>query len=976
MAKQVSLEQIIKCGVNQTIAAGILPQINQCLVDLSPVDCWQYFSRELLKPNHPFPLHELLYQTAFAEWNSSQGAPPVWLPSEEQIEASNIGTLMKELEIADYDELHAWSSQNRAEFWEVIIRRLNICLSQKYTQVVDLSQGIESPQWLVNARLNIVESCFQAPTDDVAIIWQQERGSLSTLTYGELEVLTNRVSNSLLNFGCLPGDRLAIAMPMTAESVAIYLGIIKAGCVVVAIADSLAAEEIATRLHLSQAKAIFTQDYILRAGKQLPLYNKVIEANPVRAIVLPHNSSLSMKLRQQDLSWHEFLSPQEKFAAIAAQPDTYTNILFSSGTTGEPKAIPWTQTTPIKCATDAHLHHDIHPQEVVAWPTNLGWMMGPWLIYASLINRATIALYYGAPTGRGFGQFVRDAGVNMLGVVPSLVNSWKVTGCMQGLDWSAIKAFSSTGECSTPQDMLFLMSLAGYKPIIEYCGGTEIGGSYLTGTLVQPCTPSIFTTPALGLDLAIFDENDDLADQGEAFIIPPSIGLSNELLNKDHHQVYFADTPSPNLRRHGDRLERLSNSGYRAQGRADDTMNLAGIKVSSAEIERVLNTVEGVRETAAIAVSPPQGGMSQLVIYAVVAPQVQTDKDSLMVSFQTAIKQHLNPLFKISDLEIIEALPRTASNKVMRRVLRDQYRNVNHKVNILTSLKVLLSSIVDYAGLFPPAKLNLREAIANYIQYHQTQENWLLGRFVIPVSRLAELETLLADISSDNTTTSNWSLSVILSEDWASEVTQIQAFNYSNQLKIASVEFKPLPSAEIKQAIDHLSNGMESFFEIPLSEDFAPYLTVLQGKQASAKIRTGGLTAKAFPNVDRLCRFIFASAAAQVPFKATAGLHHPLPGKYPVSYETKSFSTSMQGFLNLSILTALVYGQKLTQSEAQIVLQESSPSSFQFQDDNIAWKDRHLNLAELQQARQYFFRSFGSCSFQEPLDELRELQLL
>ena len=678
MAKQVSLEKILKCGVNQTIAHALLSEINHYLASLSPVDCWQYFSREVLKPNHPFPLHELLYQTVFADWDSSQGAPPVWLPDDEQIEATNIAALMKELDLASYWELHSWSVQNRAKFWEVMLERLNICWQGKYTQIVDLSDGVESAQWLVGARLNIVASCFQAPTDDLAIIWQQEGGSLSTLTYGELEALTNRVANSLLDFGFATGDRLAIAMPMTAESVAIYLGIIKAGCVVVSIADSLAAEEIATRLHLSQAKAIFTQDYILRAGKQLPLYTKIVAANAPKAIVLANNSSLAVKLRQQDLNWFEFLSPQEKFDAIPLHPDAYTNILFSSGTTGEPKAIPWTQTTPLKCAVDGHLHHDIHPQEVVAWPTNLGWMMGPWLIYASLINRATIALYYGPPTGREFGEFVRDARVNMLGVVPSLVNSWKATDCMQGLDWSAIKAFSSTGECSTPQDMLFLMSLAKYKPIIEYCGGTEIGGGYLTGTLVQPCSPSTFTTPALGLDLAIFDENGRVAERGEAFIIPPSIGLSTELLNKDHHQVYFAHTPTlPSsampLRRHGDRIERLSNSSYRAQGRADDTMNLGGIKVSSAEIERVLNTVEGVSETAAISVSPTQGGPSQLVIYAVVAPQVQTDKAKLMASLQAAIKQHLNPLFKISDLEIVEALPRTASNKVMRRMLRAQY---------------------------------------------------------------------------------------------------------------------------------------------------------------------------------------------------------------------------------------------------------------------------------------------------------------
>ena len=627
----------------------------------------------------------MLYSTIFADWDSSKGEPPVWIPDRDRIQATNIAALMQELNLASYGGLHAWSIQNRAQFWEVMIKRLDISFQAKYTQIVDLSRGIESPKWLLGARLNIVDSCFQADKNDTAIIWQKPGCSLSRLTYRELEALSNCVANSLLDLDYNPGDRIAIAMPMTAESVAIYLGIIKAGCVVVSIADSLAAEEIATRLQISQAKTIFTQDIILRAGKQLPMYSKVIEANPLQAIVLASDSSLSVELRQQDLSWFEFLNPKDKFTAIYTHPEAYTNILFSSGTTGEPKAIPWNQTTPIKCAVDGHLHHDIHRRDIVAWPTNLGWMMGPWLIFASLINQATIALYYDTPTGREFGQFVQDARVNMLGVVPGLVNTWKVSGCMQGLDWSGLKAFSSTGECSNPQDMLFLMSLARYKPIIEYCGGTEIGGGYLTGTLVQPCIPSTFTTPALGLDLAIFDEQGHVANTGEAFLIPPSIGLSTELLNKDHHRVYFDHTPSSNLRRHGDRLERLPNYYYRVQGRADDTMNLSGIKISSVEIERVLNTVVGVRETAAIAISPLHGGTSQLVIYAVVAPQVQTDKDSLMTAMQTAIKQHLNPLFKIGDLELVSSLPRTASNKVMRRVLRERakIRSTNKQVEKL-----------------------------------------------------------------------------------------------------------------------------------------------------------------------------------------------------------------------------------------------------------------------------------------------------
>ncbi|OUL19276.1 AMP-binding protein [Nostoc sp. 106C] len=670
MTKQLSLEQIIACGIAKETAAAMLPQINQWLSSLPASECWQHLTHHILKPDQPFNFHELLYQTTFASWKTGQ--PPAWFPTNEQIQATNIAVLMKQLEVDDYAELHAWSAAHRSEFWEMMIQRLGIRLQKPYSEIVDLSQGVESPHWLVDARLNIAESCFLADENAIAIIFQEEGGSLATLTYGELHSLTNRVANGLVNAGFVPGDAIAIAMPMTAESVAIYLGIVKAGCVVVSIADSFAAAEIAMRLHLSEAKAIFTQDYIWRCGKQLPLYSKVVDANPTKAIVL----GTSVELRSSDLTWKEFLSNNEQFDAFSVHPAAHTNILFSSGTTGVPKAIPWTQTTPIKCAADGHLHQDIHPGDVVAWPTNLGWMMGPWLIYASLVNRATIALYYGTATERGFGEFIQDAHVTMLGVVPSLVSIWKTTACMQGLDWSSIKAFSSTGECSNPQDMLFLMSLAGYKPIVEYCGGTEIGGAYITSTLVQPSAPSIFTTPALGLDLVIVDEEGHPADKGEVFIVAPSIGLSTELLNKDHHQVYFANTPRASLRRHGDQIERLLNGYYCAQGRVDDTMNLGGIKVSSVEIEQIVNSVEGISEAVAIACSPPSGGPSQLVIYAVLETNVQHDKEVLKNSLQTAIRQQLNPLFKIQDLVIIDTLPRTASNKVMRRVLREHYQAV------------------------------------------------------------------------------------------------------------------------------------------------------------------------------------------------------------------------------------------------------------------------------------------------------------
>ena len=555
----LTTEQIIACGLEKAEALKIAETVNRLLPTQSPTACWYEISRYILTPQHPFALHQLLYDTVYADFDrTTYGPPPAWFPTDEDITEANITRLMMELSIKTYSEFHAWSIANRDRFWQMMIDTLGIKVTDTNTEARKDATGTATNL----AKLNIVDSCFSAPDDAIAIVAQRENDEhLVTFTYHELESLTNRVANGLVDMGLKPGDAVAIDMPMNAESVAIYLGIVKAGCAVVAIADSFAPDEIATRLRIGKAKAIFTQDYINRAGKRLPLYEKVIAANAPKAIVFCCEGigTVAQVERDGDITWNDFLSDVETFTAVPCHPDAHTNILFSSGTTGEPKAIPWTHTTPIKCAADAYLHHDIHPGDVLAWYTNLGWMMGPWLIYASLINKATIALYEGVPTGREFGVFVQNAKVSMLGVVPTLVRAWKNTDCMHGLDWHAIRAFSSTGECSNPEEMLYLMFLAGYKPVIEYCGGTEIGGAYVTGTRVQTAAPSTFTTPALGLDFLLYDENGEPTRNGEVFVVPPSLGLSTTLLNADHNEVYFAGTPRPNLRRHGDAIEQLGN---------------------------------------------------------------------------------------------------------------------------------------------------------------------------------------------------------------------------------------------------------------------------------------------------------------------------------------------------------------------------------------------------------------------------------
>ena len=202
------------------------------------------------------------------------------------------------------------------------------------------------------------------------------------------------------------------------------------------------------------------------------------------------------------------------------------------------------------------------------------------------------------------------------------------------------------------------------------------GCGYITGTVLHPAVPAAFTTPTLGMDFVLLDEHDRRTSSGEVFLIPPSIGMSQRLLNRDHHEEYFADTPAwggYQLRRHGDHIEQLDGGYFQAHGRIDDTMNLGGIKVGSAEIERVVARVPGVAEVAAIAVEPHGGGPSRLVIVAVSEPGVEADVEAWRVAMQAEIRTHLNPLFKIDEVIVREMLPRTASAKVMRRTLRAEY---------------------------------------------------------------------------------------------------------------------------------------------------------------------------------------------------------------------------------------------------------------------------------------------------------------
>lgn len=631
----------------------------------------------LAAPDVPFADHWRIHQEVFADRPSDQGPPRLWWPDDATIAAANLTALVDEMDVDGYDALHRWSITDRPAYWEVMIRRLGLEFTEE-PETIQASNDVEHPQWLWGATSNAARWCFQADDDKAAIIEAGEgQDDVRTVTYGELRSLALRFAAGLQREGVGDGDGVALYMPMTIECVAAYLGTVLAGAHVVSIPDSFAAPEIATRMRLGAAKVVVTMDAFKRGGKDVPMAPKVHEAlkiNDFDAIVVTIGGPA-----EGEEAWHDFLDDEFEATIVDGPLGRTSNVLFSSGTTGEPKAIPWTHLTPIKAAADGHLHQDIHPDDVVAWPTNIGWMMGPWLIYATFVNQATMFLYQGVPTTEHFVRSADRAGVTIFGVVPAIVRAWLQQG-IAPRSLPKVRVWSSTGEASNAHDYLYLMSLAGYRaPIIEYCGGTEIGGGHLTGTVLQPASPATFTTPAMGIDFVLLKDDGSEAgvgEMGEIFLVPPSIGLSERLLNKDHHGVYYQDTPKgPNgetLRRHGDEVQVLPGGFWAPQGRADDTMNLGGIKVGSIELETCMNAHPAVLETAAVGIPPKEGGADRLVVFAVLQDGQDASGD-LKSDLQGRIKEGLNPLFRIHDVVVVEKLPRTASNKVMRRELRADY---------------------------------------------------------------------------------------------------------------------------------------------------------------------------------------------------------------------------------------------------------------------------------------------------------------
>lgn len=638
-----------------------------------------------------FPLF-LLTHTKESIGPGRTATAPVWVPSEAEAAGCNASRMAMKLGFVGgpegYKQMIEWAADpaNRNELLVLLRRHFGFPAAGEPT--------------------NLIRLCFAQGMRSAVVAGDSSSGELRTtrLSYKEMELLCFRVGTAIKKI--LPANlpaRVSVIMPMTPLSCAVVLGLVGLGVGVVPIAESFSAAEMATRMQIGETQIAVTVDGFIRGGRLIEMAPRVREACKlagVKTLIVSRRDQSPDPLEPGELDLASFLAMVEETVAWPNfPPDTVSWVLFSSGTTGTPKAIPWTHDNALRAGIDAHVHIDVSPGDVVIMPTSHGWMMGPWLMLAALLNGAAFALPPGAPTGPEFFTFLRTAGVTVCGVVPTMVKNWRAQAAThkrlvrEGL--SRIKCFLSTGEASSPELYFWLMAQAqGIRPVMEYIGGTEIGGAFLSASLCVPAVPSAFFGPTIGNSvvlLSVSSEEDqgvgvqtvlpsDPGSEGELAIYGHSIGHSTRLLNRDHDDAYFKGMPSHKgvkLRRHGDRMTILTGlaSGYfRSDGRCDDAFNLGGVKVSSAELEHCIVThVPGVRDCAAVGPQSPGGGLEVLVVYLV---PVESARPLSRVVFEDTVRQairtHLNPFFHVEKLFLVSDLPRTASQKVMRRVLRDR----------------------------------------------------------------------------------------------------------------------------------------------------------------------------------------------------------------------------------------------------------------------------------------------------------------
>ncbi|MFO7247832.1 MAG: AMP-binding protein [Bacillota bacterium] len=619
-------------------------------------------------------------------------AEPVWYPTPEYVRNTRLAQWMKALGFDDYDAFYAASIRDVAWFWGEAEKALGIAWFAPYRHVLDVSRGPAWPEWFVGGRLNAAHNAVDKWLDDPAarcrpaIVWEGEEGRTRIITYDELAAWVSRVAFGLKRLGIEKGDRVALYLPMLPETVVAMLAAAKIGAVVMPAFSGFGADAVAKRLESAQAKVLITADGFYRRGRVVPMKEEadraVDQALCVERVVVVRRTGRAIPWREgRDLDWRELEVEGGHVAAAPMDSADPLLILYTSGTTGRPKGAVHTHSGfPIKAALDAGFGMDLKPGEVLLWVTDMGWMMGPFLVFGALLNAATMVLYDGTPDypePDRIWQLVARHRVTHLGISPTLIRSLMPHGeaLAHRHDLSSLRVIGSTGEPWNPEPWLWLFDKVGRGrvPIFNYSGGTEISGGILGNVLVKPIAPVTFNAALPGMAAEVYGEDGRpvRGEVGELVLTQPWVGQTRGFWQdpERYEETYWKRWPDTWV--HGDWVILDDQGFWTITGRSDDTLNVAGKRLGPAEVESVLVDHPAVKEAATIGV-PDEVKGEVPVCFVVLKPGAEAS-EVLARELLDWVAERMGKALRPKTIHFVTDLPKTRNAKIMRRAVRAAY---------------------------------------------------------------------------------------------------------------------------------------------------------------------------------------------------------------------------------------------------------------------------------------------------------------
>ncbi|MDQ2923102.1 MAG: AMP-binding protein [Candidatus Dormibacteraeota bacterium] len=578
-------------------------------------------------------------------------------------------------------------------FWDAAIKDIDIAFYRHFDTVVDLSKGKPWAKWWIGGRMNIVQSCLdryrdREAHDKLAIIFEGEPGDVRKLTYAELDRQVCKLAGALRKLGVRPGDRVAIFMPMCPEVAISVLATAKIGAVIIPLFSGYGAEAIASRLRDGEAKVLICADGFYRRGQVVPMKetaDKALVSSPSVTRVIMHRRVVRDVpwTHGRDHVWDVLLEDELDHAPThELDPEDPLMLIYTSGTTGKPKGTVHVHGGfPIKTAQDMAHGFDVGAGDTIFWYTDIGWMMGPWLIFGSLILGATMVLYEGTPdhpAADRLWRMVADHRVTVLGVSPTLVRGLMTHGdeVPAHHDLTSLRILGGTGEPWNPEPFhWFFNNIGGGRiPVINYTGGTEISGGILCGNVITHLRPCAFAGPVPGMAADVIDAEGKSVrgEVGELVIRNPWPGMTRGFWGDQQRYIETYWSRFEGIWVHGDWAYVDPEDGlWYVLGRSDDTIKVAGKRLGPAEVESVLVGHPWVAESAAIGVPDELKG-EVLVCFVILRPNREAS-DKLALELSDLVATALGKPLRPKAVHFVGDLPRTRNAKILRRVVKSVY---------------------------------------------------------------------------------------------------------------------------------------------------------------------------------------------------------------------------------------------------------------------------------------------------------------